>query len=168
MYQSLGARSVSSNVTPANKCNSSTSTPKVMAKSKLSNYGSQSSLGKIAEDPTRPTKRNFVRANRQSVKSGSSLSIEKVKSKPITESKQIYNLAYLRQSHQSTVSKASALTKKSASEEAQKQVKLSKTKLAKAVETFDFTIFKQSNTDQNFPKAFQNFCFLLLMLHGKI
>jgi hypothetical protein len=139
-----------------------------MAKSKLSNYSSQSSLGKIAEDPTRPTKRNFVRANRQSVKSASSLSVEKVKSKPISESKQIYNLAYLRQSHQSTTSKASALTKKSSSEETQKQMKLTKTKLEKAIQSFDFTIFKQSNTDKNFPKAFQNFCFLLLILHGKI
>jgi len=46
--------------------------------------------------------------------------VEKVKSKPISESKQIYNLAYLRQSHQSIVSKASALTKKSTSEETQK------------------------------------------------
>ena len=168
MYQSLGARSVSSNITPANKCSSSWSTPKVMAKSKWSNYSSQSSLGKVAEDPTRPAKRNFVRANRQSVKSASSLSVEKVKSKPISESKQIYNLAYLRQSHHSTTSKASALTKKSSPEETKKQMKLTKTKLEKAIQSFDFTIFKQSNTDKNFPKAFQNFCFLLLILHGKI
>ena len=43
-----------------------------------------------------------------------------------------------------------------------------KDKLTKAVKSFDFAIFSNPNGLANFEKTFNNFCFLIMILYGKI